>query len=184
MSNKPVDLVNEVGGGLHVLLLGAGASLAALPDGDANGRKIPLMKDLAEVLELEEKISHFGISPPYDDFEGIYSELSKKVECSSLVKEIEFRIYEYFSSLRLPNQPTIYDHIVLFLREKDFIATFNWDPLLMQAIERNEHIARSPHVSTLHGNVGIGYCNLHDGKMTYGHAGWLCGVCECQFKNN
>ena len=30
----------------HVVILGAGASLAAFPDGDKNGRKLPLMNDI------------------------------------------------------------------------------------------------------------------------------------------
>ncbi len=35
---------------LHVVLLGAGASLAAFPNGDRLGRTLPLMKNLVEVL--------------------------------------------------------------------------------------------------------------------------------------
>ena len=34
----------------HVVMLGAGASVAAFPNGDKNGRKVPLMKDLVGVF--------------------------------------------------------------------------------------------------------------------------------------
>jgi len=37
----------------HVVLLGAGASYAAFPDGDKNGRKLPLLKDFVEVIGLQ-----------------------------------------------------------------------------------------------------------------------------------
>ncbi|HBD7216142.1 TPA: hypothetical protein K1Y51_003301 [Legionella pneumophila] len=36
----------------HVVLLGAGASLAALPNGDANKKQLPLMNNLVEVIQL------------------------------------------------------------------------------------------------------------------------------------
>ena len=34
----------------HVVLLGAGASKAAMPNGDKNGRAIPLMDELPKIL--------------------------------------------------------------------------------------------------------------------------------------
>ena len=37
----------------HVVILGAGASVAAFPDGDKNGRKLPVMNDLVEKLDLD-----------------------------------------------------------------------------------------------------------------------------------
>ena len=42
-------------------------------------------------------------------------------------------LLDYFSSLALPEHPSIYDYLVLGLRPKDVIATFNWDPFLMLA---------------------------------------------------
>jgi hypothetical protein len=36
----------------HVVLLGAGASLAAFPNGDANGNKLPLMNDLIATVGI------------------------------------------------------------------------------------------------------------------------------------
>jgi hypothetical protein len=38
--------------------------------------------------------------------------------------------------LELPDHPTVYDHLLLSLRKKDAIFTFNWDPfLLMRTLE-------------------------------------------------
>jgi hypothetical protein len=45
----------------HIVLLGAGASRAAFPNGDRNGMKLPLMCDLVEMLGLDsvlDKIRH------------------------------------------------------------------------------------------------------------------------------
>jgi hypothetical protein len=38
----------------HVVLLGAGASYAAFPNGDKNGHKLPLLKDFVEVIGLHD----------------------------------------------------------------------------------------------------------------------------------
>ncbi|WP_226986710.1 hypothetical protein [Carboxydothermus hydrogenoformans] len=64
-----------------------------------------------------------------------------------------------FSSLELPDYPTIYDYLLLSLRKKDVIATFNWDPLLLQAYRRVYKItSKLPKLLFLHGNVAVGVC--------------------------
>lgn len=35
----------------HLVLLGAGASLAAFPNGEKNGLKLPLMKNFVEIVD-------------------------------------------------------------------------------------------------------------------------------------
>jgi hypothetical protein len=60
--------------------------------------------------------------------------------------------------MRLPEQPTIYDHLLLSLREQDLVASFNWDPLLLLAYRRNGAVAKQPRLAFLHGNVATGYC--------------------------
>lgn len=35
----------------------------------------------------------------------------------------------------MTESPTIYDYLLLSLRKKDVVATINWDPLLVQALE-------------------------------------------------
>jgi len=40
-------------GSPHLVILGAGASKAALPKGDVNGHEIPLLNELANTLEFD-----------------------------------------------------------------------------------------------------------------------------------
>jgi hypothetical protein len=76
---------------------------------------------------------------------------------SKRIQGIEEKIYNYFDGLLLPDEPTIYDYLVLSLRKKDLIATFNWDPFLIQAYIRNSRLTKNlPLLSFLHGNVAIG----------------------------
>jgi hypothetical protein len=142
----------------HVVVLGAGASLAAFPQGDRNGRKLPVIKNFVDVVRLEPLLSGNNIKPPYDDFEGIYSDIAADQAKAGLRQEIETKVYDYFSQLELPDEPTLYDHLILSLRPKDVIATFNWDPFLWQAAARNHHFAKLPTLLFLHGNVATGYC--------------------------
>ena len=46
------EVANLQMGRPHVLLLGAGASKAALPSGDKKGRPVPVMRDVADQLGL------------------------------------------------------------------------------------------------------------------------------------
>jgi len=139
--------------GAHVVLLGAGASLAAFPKGDANEKPLPVMNDLVKELHLRSLLEKNNISPS-GNFESIYS----KLEDEALKKEIENKIFYYFISLELPETATIYDKLLLSLREKDAIFTFNWDPFLFDAYQRNRNVTPLPNIYFLHGNVRIGAC--------------------------
>ncbi len=46
----------------HVLILGAGASRAAFPKGDRNGKSLPLMDDFVETVGLNSILEEQGIS--------------------------------------------------------------------------------------------------------------------------
>ncbi len=146
----------------HLVILGAGATRATLPNGDKNGKTLPLMNDLIEILDLSKLITDCTSEVP-NNFEVFYSSIHK--EKSDLSKQIERKIYEYFSSVQIPDKPTIYDYLIFCLREKDVIATFNWDPILDQALERSATYFKNkcrefrlPQILHLHGNVSIGYC--------------------------
>lgn len=157
----------------HVVLLGAGASRAACPDGDKNGKMLPLMRDLAETREIKPMLQGWGIDPA-QNFEDVFSDLHEKNETEKL-RRIERMVEGYFSRLALPEEPTLYDHLVLSLRGKDLIATFNWDPLLVQAYARNRNTGlEMPRLLFLHGNVGIHYCE-QDKKI--GMHGTVCNTC-------
>jgi hypothetical protein len=102
----------------HVVILGAGASYAAFPNGDRNGRKLPLMNNFVETLGIEDLIKRTGLSFSSTNFEDIYNEVHQRPELNGIRKELEEIVYDYFKGMELPNEPTIYDHLVLSLRNK------------------------------------------------------------------
>jgi hypothetical protein len=154
----------------HVVILGAGASKAScLHKGEKNGRKIPLMNDLPKFINIDEELKDLAEDSKNQNFEQIFSTLYKKDKDSSSLKTIEKKIYDFFKSLELPNTPTIYDYLVLSLRKKDLIATFNWDPFLIQAYRRNSKFTSNlPKLAFLHGNVAVG---IDANSKTVGIAG-------------
>lgn len=141
----------------HVVILGAGASLAAFPNGDKNGRKLPLMNSLADALELS-KIIPAKYNALLDNFEKLYSTIHCDEKETKLKLKIDDMVYQYFYEMEIPEAPTLYDYLVLSLRENDVIATFNWDPLLLQCMRRHAEIGHLPKVHFLHGNVAVGFC--------------------------
>jgi hypothetical protein len=159
----------------HVLLLGAGASKAALPNGDKYGRPIPILRELAQDLDLYREFPGDLQELSRTDFEAAYSQLFKRGEGQG-VEQISQRLSAYFSELQLPDEANLYDVMLLCLRKKDVIATFNWDPFLMQSRQRLRSLGVSelPHILFLHGNVAVGYCADHKRK---GPPGFMCDKC-------
>lgn len=143
----------------HLFILGAGASKAACLDiPEKNGKSIPLMDDLPEHINLAPYLEDIPDDRKQQNFEKLFSELFNKEAPSERIFQIEREIGDYFSSLLLPDTPTIYDYLVLSLRDKDMIATFNWDPFLVQAYMRNHKFCQNlPQLIFLHGNVAVGY---------------------------
>jgi len=158
----------------HVVILGAGASVAACPKGDRFGRTLPVMRNLVTTLGLGGLLMDAGVIEGHDDFEALYSSLCTEAQHDELRQSLEERVRCYFEGVVLPAQVTVYDQLLLCLREKDMIATFNWDPFLMQAIWRNRHLRRLPEIVFLHGNVGVGICVRHHES---GYAGGRCSEC-------
>lgn len=146
----------------HVVLVGAGASRAAFPSGEAAGRRLPLMVDFAEIIPIAPVLDKSGFPWRGRGFEEVYSALAQNPKKADLIAELEATIYAYFDSLSLPAEATIYDALILSLRGKDVIATFNWDPFLIQAFRRNSKLGASlPKLLFLHGNVLAAYCVEH-----------------------
>lgn len=160
----------------HIVVLGAGASRAACPSGDINGRILPLMADFVNALKLRPLLAKWGVDADRN-FEDIFSELYEQRRIAE-AKELQEVVKAYFAQLIIPSKPTIYDHLLLSLREKDLIATFNWDPLLVQAYRRNLGIIRMPRMIFLHGNVATGYCERDKVK---GDVGGRCSRCGNPF---
>jgi hypothetical protein len=129
----------------HVVLLGAGASRAAFPNGEASGRRLPLMADFIEIVPVQALLDKCGVEWRQRGFEEVYSSLVEDPSQAAVVRELESAIYTYFDALALPNEATIYDALVLSLRSKDVIAKLGSLPQLL----------------FLHGNVLAGYCVNH-----------------------
>jgi hypothetical protein len=165
------DRINTVyGGGGHVVILGAGASIAAtVRNPELSGKQLPSMDNLIQLVGLTDILDSLPTKFRENNFEKLYSKLHTDNPNSDEILEIEKRVYDYFKEMKLPHEATIYDYLVLSLRPRDLIATFNWDPFLFQAFNRNSAIADMPRLAFLHGNVAIGYSK--EDKRS-GPAGW------------
>ncbi len=160
----------------HLVVLGAGATVAALPRGDVNGRKPPIMPNIVEVCGLGPILEEHGIDDAGGDFEAFFSSLVAQGKNQAAIQAMELAIFDYFADMELPPAPTLYDHLLLSLRPKDVIATFNWDPFLAQAIIRNQEFTKLPTVLFLHGNVAVGQCMRHK-PTCVGLPGAQCKQC-------
>lgn len=154
-----IDRINTVmGGGGHVVILGAGASIAStFRNPEMNSKKLPSMDNFIDIVGLSDIIKKIPKHLLAKNFEELYSNLHNDNPNSDEILEIQSRVYDYFEDMKLPDEPTIYDYLVLSLRPKDLIATFNWDPFLYQAFARNNHIGDLPYMAFLHGTVALGY---------------------------
>jgi hypothetical protein len=181
MSDMEVTVRQEIDAPLkaapHVVLLGAGASKAALPKGDLHGRQVPLLRDVALELDLAAVFPDDLRDLARIDFEAAYSRLYDRGP--EFAVGIDEKVGDYFARLELPPEPTIYDVLLLSLRDKDAVFTFNWDPFLMQAFLRlNRAGVRGDSLPTiwfLHGNVSVGYCDEH--VQVRGVPGVRCKYC-------
>jgi len=154
----------------HIVILGAGASIAALPNGDKKGRKLSVMDRFFENLGYDLNLnSHLGLNRSRN-LEEIYLAADQELR-----SEIEYIIEEHFRKLTIPDEPTLYDQLILGLRPKDLIATFNWDPLLVQAYVRIQDEFNLPQIVFLHGNVAVYYCPMHYNKIGFQRG--LCPDC-------
>jgi len=163
----------------HLVLIGAGASRAAFPHGERSGRRLPLMTDFFDILPIGEILDQTDILWRGNNFEDVYSLLIACADLSAVREQLERTVDEYFRSLSLPVEATLYDVLLLSLRDKDVIATFNWDPFLIQAFQRSATLTRNlPHLLFLHGNVLHGVCT-EDGVS--GVRGARCSKCGRPF---
>lgn len=139
----------------HVVILGAGASVATWKKCYKENKKLPVMNDFIKTIKLSKVFGDTKIDLN-ENFEKIYSEIKDE----ALKKEVEDIIRKYFEQLKLPRKLNYYDHLLLSLRNKDAICTFNWDPFLFDAYIRNQKIGINslPEIFFLHGAVNIGAC--------------------------
>lgn len=139
------------------------------------------MRDLIDALDLHRELSNAGYRRAKRNFEAFYSDLVESGQNAALADLIEDRVWEYFSKLDLPDKPTIYDYILAGLRGKDVVATFNWDPFLLQAFRRAGKLVDKKHlprITFLHGNVGVAICAQ---DKTASVRGAICQKCGQRF---
>ena len=138
-----------------------------------------MMNDLVQVTGINTLLDQNGIDWEGRNFEILYEEMVSDTLLKPMVVQVESRIREYFSGIRIPTSATVYDRLLLSLRMKDVVATFNWDPMLAQAFIRNRKVGSLPNILFLHGNVSIGLCTKH---MRKGFLGNQCGQCGDLFQ--
>lgn len=162
----------------HVVILGAGASCAAIPHGDKNGKKISAMNGFIDQLGLRSVLDRVELFTQSSNLEDIYMELDQRShvepECNKVKLELDRAIRRFMSEFELPDELNIYDFLVLSLTSKDLIATFNWDPFLVQAMQKASRFVNKdnlPQVAFLHGNVAVGFCEQ---DMIVGAIGGTC----------
>ena len=159
----------------HVVLLGAGASVATIPNGDKNGKKISAMKEFINKLGLSSVIADINLDTDSDNLEDIYMEMYERRDCDVQRRQLEAAIEDYFAEYELPDSPTIYDYLLLSLTKKDLVATFNWDSLLVEAYMRCSQITTNlPQMAFLHGNVAIATCEK---DLVLGNPYTVCSHC-------
>lgn len=177
---EEIEIVH--GKGTHVVILGAGATYAStLRNPEKNGKTLPLMWNVIDVVGLTNVVNDLPkeYQPHKEDFEKLYSLLAKDNKFKAEREHIEKVVYKYFEELELPDEPTIYDYLVLSLRHlKDIIATFNWDPFLYKAYLRNGEFTDSPGILFLHGCVSLGYDKSNGSS---GPAGWFSKETKKEF---
>lgn len=133
------------------------------------------MHDLVSVCGLHNALRDEGFAGPITDFEAFYSGLYEDEKHAHTRTTVENAVRDYFAKLQIKDEATIYDYLVLSLREKDIIASFNWDPFLLQAYRRNLVVKSLPKIVFLHGNVLLGVCNT---DRVVGYLGTICEKCR------
>ena len=65
----------------HLVILGAGASTAACLMGDKNGRKLPVMLDLVDTLDLADDLQKSGVSCAVDQSKAVDRAIRCSIDC-------------------------------------------------------------------------------------------------------
>lgn len=153
-------MIDSFKAGPHVVVLGAGATMATIPNGDKYGNRCSVMDNFIENMGLQDILSDCHIQTTSRNLEDIYSELSTRSDCAEIKNALEDQIRYKLGKLVIPDTPTAYDYLLLSLRDKDYVFSFNWDNLLIQSYQRlQKHFtADLPQMHFLHGNIGISFC--------------------------
>ena len=159
----------------HLVILGAGSTIATIPNGDKNGEEsytlANLLKDKTFTSFLEKVQRNFSTN----DVEDLCKQLYK--EDRPLYYEFESLVRKKYARLELPEEFTILDRLVLSLTSNDAIVSFNWDDLVIQAYQRmRDYVPEEmlPILAFPHGNAQTVYNNKHyTSKRIVTSPGWF-----------
>ena len=85
-------------GGGHIVILGAGASIASTTlDPEKNGKRLPSMNDLPKVIPMDDLVENIPERLYSNNFESLYSNLYKANPNDPILHEMNKRVYKYFS---------------------------------------------------------------------------------------
>ena len=114
----------------HLVILGAGSTIATIPKGDKNGEFSYTLDNLLNdkcFASFVEKVQ--ALDYQTDDVEALCNQLYK--EGKPLYDEFESLVRKKYASLELPEEFTILDRLVLSLTPNYAIVSFNWDDLVI-----------------------------------------------------
>ena len=103
----------------HVVVLGAGASRQAFPNGDKNGLKLPLMNDFIETVGLGELLATKNIEYRSKNFEDIYDEISHSFPDADFIKDVT--LLNFYERLKAKKMAGIM--VAFFLLTKPVLKT-------------------------------------------------------------
>jgi len=93
MAKTKEDRIKTVFGGGHVVILGAGASIAStFRNPELNGKRLPSMDNFNELVGLTDIIESLPKKLRADNFEQLYSNLHNENPQSDEILEIESRV--------------------------------------------------------------------------------------------
>lgn len=147
----------------HLVILGAGSTIATIPNGDKNGEKSYTLSNLltdptfASFVKVVQEKNYST-----DDVEALCRRLYQ--EDKALYNEFEALVRAKYARLELPTDFTILDRLVLSLTADDAIVSFNWDDLIIQAYQRMSNFVPDvllPILAFPHGNAQAVYNQKH-----------------------
>lgn len=94
----------------HLVLVGAGASRAAVPDGERSGRRLPLMADFLEIVPVAPIPQKNGIDWRGKSSEELNSLISENAEHNALLTRIEQAVIELLFQASAPRQADTLRH--------------------------------------------------------------------------
>lgn len=142
----------------HLVILGAGSTIATIPDGDKNGIKAYTLSNFLEDPFYAHFLSSLDSKYSNLDIEGMCEKMYR--EDKDKYDEFEALIRNKYASLELPDGFTILERLIMSLTADDAIVSFNWDDLVIQAYNRATQFIPSvllPKIVFPHGNAQACY---------------------------